>query len=142
MALVEPINDTEKTLPNPRVIYLLQFANGYRCSHCVVTRGKLRLFSTERSYFGREEFIYPGTVRIVGRIRMFAVALPVPEHPRLRSLPNVGRGGELILPWEQPTRDKLLATKRRRFKRSKEEKEFVEEVLQRELRASLSERNE
>jgi hypothetical protein len=142
MALVEPIEENEKLLPIPRAIYLLQFANGYRCSHCVVTRGKLRLFTTERSYFGREEFLYPGAVRIAGRIRMFALGLPVPDHLRLRPLPNIGRGAELILPWEQPTRDQLLATKRRRFMRSKEEKEFVQEVLQGELNARLSERSE
>ena len=38
MALVEPIGETERSLPNPRSIYLLQFANGYRCSHCIVTK--------------------------------------------------------------------------------------------------------
>ena len=142
MALVEPIEENEKLLPNPRAIYLLQFANGYRCSHCVVTRGKLRLFTTDRSYIGREEFLNPGAVRIAGRIRMFALGLPVPDRLRLRPLPNIGRGAELILPWEQPTRDQLLATKRRRFRRSKEDKNFIQEVLQGELNARLSERSE
>jgi hypothetical protein len=80
MALVEPLGKDEKTYPNPRSIYLLQFGNGYRCSHCVVTRGKLRLFSSDKTYLGREEFIYPGEVRIAGRIRMFAVSLPIPEY--------------------------------------------------------------
>ena len=59
MALVEQIGETERALPNPRSIYLLQFANGYRCSHCVVTRNKLRLFSTGRMYLGREEVPRP-----------------------------------------------------------------------------------
>ena len=43
MALVEPVVDAEEILPSPRAIYLLQFENGYRCSHCVVAGGKLRL---------------------------------------------------------------------------------------------------
>ena len=36
MALVEPIDEEEARQPNPRSTYLLQFANGYRCSRCVV----------------------------------------------------------------------------------------------------------
>lgn len=87
MALVEPIDKEEALRPNPRRIYLLQFGNGYRCSHCVVTRGKLQLFSSTRVYLGREEFLYPGSVRIAGRVRMFAIKLPVPELPFLRVLP-------------------------------------------------------
>jgi len=41
MALVEPIDEEEARQPNPRSIYPLQFGNGYRCSRCVVTRGRL-----------------------------------------------------------------------------------------------------
>ncbi len=142
MALVEPIGETEQALPNPRSIYLLQFANGYRCSHCVVTRGKLRPFSTERVYFGREAFAYPGSVRIAGRIRMFAVSLPLPEYPSPVSLPNSARGADLILPWEHRTRDRLFLTKHRRFKRSKEEDLFVHDFLRELLHAKLSGRSE
>jgi len=43
LALVEPIDDDDKLYPSPRAIYLLQFGNGYRCSRCVVSRGKLQL---------------------------------------------------------------------------------------------------
>ena len=142
MAQVEPIGEDETALPNPRSIYLLQFANGYRCSHCVVTRGKLRLFSTGRVYFGREEFAYPGCVRIAGRIRMFALSLPLPEYPVPVSLPHSARGADLILPWEHRTRDRLLATKHRRFRRSKEEELFIHEFLEHQLHARLSGRSE
>jgi hypothetical protein len=142
MALVEPIGETDRALPNPRGIYLLQFANGYRCSHCVVTRGKLRLFSTGRMYLGREEFAFPGSVRIAGRIRMFALSLPLPEYPVPVSFPVRMRGAELILPWEHRTRDRLLLTKHRRFKRSKEEELFVHEFLKDALHAGLSGRSE
>jgi hypothetical protein len=142
MALVEPIGEAEKELPNPRRIYLLQFSNGYRCSRCVVTRGKLRLFSSGRMYLGREEFAYPGSVRIAGRIRMFALGLPMPEYPVPVSLPLSMRGADLILPWEHRTRDRLLLTKHRRFRRSKEEKLFIHEFLQDQLHARLSGRSE
>jgi len=142
MAQVEPIGENERALPNPRSIYLLQFANGYRCSHCVVTKGKLRLFSTGRVYLGREEFAYPGSIRIAGRIRMFALSLPLPEYPVPVSLPLSMRGADLILPWEHRTRDGLLSTKHRRFKRSKEEKVFIHEFLENQLHARLSGRSE
>ena len=56
LALVEPIEEEERGQPNPRSIYLLQFGNGYRCSRCVVTRGRLQLLNSERSYSGPQEF--------------------------------------------------------------------------------------
>jgi len=143
MALVEPVGEPEKAFPNPRRIYLLQFANGYRCSHCVVTRGKLKLFSTGRAYLGREEFAYPTSVRIAGRIRMFALNLPSLESSALASsLPPARRGADLILPWEHRTRERLFLTKHRRFRRSNEEEQFVDEFLRDRLQAKLSRRTE
>jgi hypothetical protein len=141
-ALVEPVAEPERTLPNPRSIYLLQFANGYRCSHCVVSRGKLRLFSTGKTYLGREDFAYPGSVRIVGRIRMFAMSLPAPEDTAPTYLSPAARGADLILPWEHRTRDRLFLTKHRRFRRSKAEEDFVQEFLNERLQARLSGRSE
>lgn len=142
VALVEPIGEAERAFPNPRSIYLLQFPNGYRCSHCVVTKGKLRPFSTGRTYLGREEFAYPGSVRIAGQIRMFALRLPVPEYPVPVSLPSRLQGADLLLPWEHRTRDKLFLTKHRRFKRSKEQELSINEVLNDQLHARLSGRSE
>lgn len=142
MALAEPVDQNEALHPNPRRIYLLQFGNGYRCSHCVATGGKLRLFSSGRTYLGREEFLYPGSVRIAGRIRMFAMDLPVPEYPSLHLPPQHRQGADLILPWEHRSRDSLLAAKHRRFRRSKEELQLIGDVLRDELHAKLSGRSE
>jgi hypothetical protein len=142
MALVEPVDRNEELRPNPRHVYLLQFAYGYRCSHCVATSGKLQLFSSTRTYMGREEIFYPGSVRIAGRIRMFALSLPVPENSSLRPLPRSQQGAPLVLPWEHSSRDRLLAAKHRRFRRSKDQEQLIREVLQTELHARLSERSE
>jgi hypothetical protein len=142
MALVEPVADVEKMSPNPRRTYLLQFGNGYRCSQCLVSRGRLLLLGSDRVYRGREDFAYPGSVRIAGRIRMFAMSLPMPEYSNLHSLPESLQLAALILPWEHASRDQLLATKRKRFKRTKEEKLFVSEFLSQELHATLSGRSE
>ena len=142
MALVQPISKEEAVRPKPHGIYLLQFGNGYRCSRCVATRGKLRLFSSERVYLGREEFAYPSAVRIAGRIRMFAVSLPVPEYPVRYLLPECQPCADLILPWEHQTRARLLATEHKRFKRPKEEEDFIRNFLKIELNAKLSDRTE
>jgi hypothetical protein len=139
MALVEPIEEAEARQPNPRSIYLLQFANGYRCSRCVVTRGRLQLLNSERSYSGPQEFAYPKSVRVTGRIRMFSVSLPLPEYSQL-SFTRYEGSAELVLPWEHRTRDRLLATKHRRFRRLQDEEQAVREFLQAELHSRFSER--
>ena len=100
------------------------------------------MFSSKGMYLGREEFLYPGAVRIAGRIRMFAVDLPVPEYPSLGLLPENLQGADLILPWEHPSRDRLLATKHKRFRRSKEQERSIHDVLKAELHAKLSGRTE
>jgi hypothetical protein len=142
MASVEPVADQEKMSPNPRRTYLLQFGNGYRCSQCLVSRGRLLLLGSDRIYRDRETFTYPGSVRIAGRIRMFAMSLPMPEYPQLYSLPDSRQSAALILPWEHTSRDQLLATKRKRFKRTREEVQFVSEFLRQELHSNLSARSE
>jgi hypothetical protein len=139
MAQVEPIEEEEAQQPNPRSVYLLQFPNGYRCSRCVVGRGKLQLLSLERTYSGPQEFPYPKSVRIAGRIRMFAVGLPVPEYSTL-SLAQYDGSADLILPWEHRSRDRLLATGHRRFQRSKDEERSVRNFLKAQLHSGFSER--
>ncbi len=142
IALVEPIDDYEKVHPNPRAIYLLQFGNGYRCSRCVVSRGKLQLLISERTYLGPQNFDHPTTVRIAGRIRIFALKLPLPDYPSLYSLPLCRNCADLILPTEQPTRNALFATEHKRFRRTKDEERLVREVFRAVLGSSPSGRTE
>ena len=140
IGLVEPISQGETLQPNPRFIYLLQFSNGYRCSRCVVSRGKLQLLVSARTDPELQEFAYPGSVRIAGRIRLFALSLPLPEYPRLLSLGSTSRGADLILPWEHRSRARLFATEHRRFRRPEEEEKLVREFLKAQLHAELSDR--
>jgi hypothetical protein len=142
LALVEPITEDEKLHPNPRMIYLLQFGNGYRCSRCVVSHGKLQLLSAERTYLGQQNFDYPGAVRVVARVRMFALKLPLPEYPSRYSLPPCGNCADLILPMEQLTRNSLFATGHKRFKRTKDEEQLVREAFREVLGSSPSRRTE
>lgn len=142
MALVEPVSPEESLRPNPRSIYLLQFGNGYRCSRCVVTRGKLLLLTSGRSYVGPQEFRYPGGVRVAGRIRAFALSLPLPDHPLLQSLPASTRGAPLILPWEHPSMDRLFSAKHLRFQRSPQEQFRIRRRLEAVFHTQFSERTE
>ena len=142
MALVEPISDVEQRRPNPRAMYLLQFGNGYRCSRCVLSRNKLLLLIEGRQYTGPQEFAYPGNVRIVGKIRMFAMALPAPEYASLRSLPLVSRGAPLVLPWEHASQASLFATKYLRFQRSSQERSALQEELRTVFASKLTGRTE
>lgn len=142
LALVEPIGEGERLRPNARAIYLLQFGNGYRCSRCVVTRGKLILLVSARNYTGPQEFAYPGGVRIAGRIRFFALSLPIPDYPMLRPLPSSQPSAPLILPWEHTSMDRLFAAKKQRFRQSREERAGIREALETVFHSRLSGRTE
>jgi hypothetical protein len=137
MALVEPVDVAEALRPNPRSIYLHQFGDGYRCSRCVVTRGKLQMLASARAYMRPREFACPGEVRVAGRIRLFAHALPQPEY-ELHDKFRAGRPlAELTLPWEHRTRDRLLLTEYRRFVRTKEDEDATRLSLENLLHSPL-----
>lgn len=140
IALVQSIGGVEIQRPNPGFTYLLQFANGYQCSRCVVSGGKLQLLTSDRSYFGTQRFSYPGSVRIVGRVHGFAVALPLPSYPRITPLSDFSGTGDLLLPWEQPSRERLFAMNHKRFVRQAEEGQQVADFLEHELGSRLSDR--
>lgn len=142
IALVEPIGDEDRTRPNPRAIYLLQFGNGYRCSRCVVTGKKLLLLISGRNYTGPQEFSYPGGVRIAGKIRMFALNLPALDYPFLQSLPATPSNAPLLLPWEHSSLDQLLAAEYQRFQRSRRDLPTVRETLENVFHTRLSARTE
>ena len=141
-ALVVPVDEAERLRPNPRSIYQLQFGNGYRCSRCVVSRGKLILLSSSRKYLGAQEFAYPASVRIAGRIRMFALGLPLPEYPLRGSLPPSQHSAPLVLPWEHASLDHLFRAEHRRFRRSRPELSQIREALEGVFRTRLSGRTE
>jgi hypothetical protein len=142
IALVAPLDNAERSRPNPKAIYLLQFGNGYRCSRCVVTGGKLLLLVSGRRYTGPQEFAYPKDVRIVGRIRMFALGLPTPDHPSLQSLPISEHGAPLVLPWEHTSMDRLFTAKHRRFRRSRHDVPRIQEIMESIFHTRVSGRTE
>lgn len=141
MALVEPVRRAEQERPDPRSIYLLQFGNGYRCSRCVVTGKRLFLISDQR-IIGQREFAYPGAVRIAGRVRLFALKLPLPQYPDLDTLPSSPKMAPLLLPWEHSSRDRLFQTKHQRFVRRRDEKQDIQDALQTAFAGKLSGRTE
>jgi hypothetical protein len=142
IALVTPVEKMERSRPNPRNIYLLQFGNGYRCSRCFVSRGKLILLASGRRPNGPYEFAFPEDVRIAGRVQMFALGLPLPDYPLLHSLPMSEQNAPLILPWEHSSMDQLFTTKHRRFRRSRQDLPRIQEMMESIFHTTLSRRTE
>lgn len=129
IASVEPIGEEERQHPGLDRTYLLQFGNGYRCSRCRVSRGRLSLAISASGYTGPYDFPCPGEVRIIGRVHMFALELPLPEYPSPQTLPFSRRSAPLMMPWEYRSLPEFLAAKSRRFQRPREEFEQVIRVL-------------
>jgi hypothetical protein len=142
LALVQPVSDVEARRPDPRVIYLLQFGNGYRCGRCVVAGRKLILLSSGRLPSGQREFHFPSAVRVIGRIRVFALELPIAESFGLQPLPDSVRPAPLLLPWEHQSLTGLFSTKHLRFRRSRRDRERVRERLGSIFHSDLSRRTE
>ncbi len=137
LAQVQRIEKADELWPRPTTIYLFQFPNGYRFCRCVLSQGKLQLLSSSFSYQKKEEFSYPGdSVRMVGKVLSFALQLPQPEYAASRHLSAYDGTGSLLLPWEHTTRGSYLATKFRRFVRTKEELHSVRDTLQLPIHAS------
>ena len=65
---IRPIGEQESRNPNPERMYFLQHGNGYICCRCAVRQHKLSIITEDRDYAGPHEFLYPGEVRIVGRL--------------------------------------------------------------------------
>lgn len=98
-----PVAAEEATHPDPQSVYCLQFGDGYRCCRCVIEKGRrLHLVPYNSNYRGCCIYASPAEVRIVGKARYFASALPASTHTlgdRARKHGNA----PLRLPWEQPS---------------------------------------
>jgi transcriptional regulator with XRE-family HTH domain len=136
---VEPLSPAEQANPDVKGMYCLQFGNGYRCSRCMVSGNKLVLLPHNGAYTGPYEFLYPRDVRIAGRVRGFAVNLPLrqmrwPEGPRHHS------SGGLALPWEQLSFDELLRSERMRFGLTESDLDRANEIFEALLGVTISRR--
>lgn len=134
---VEPLAGNQERC-DAAAIYILQLGNGYRCSRCMVSNGRLTLLPYSHRYIGRHEFLYPQDVRIVGKVRGFAAHLPIPltqvESRRARSK------APLVLPWEQPSLSALLRTEGLRLGLNAQELERANQVLKPLIGITLSKR--
>jgi len=136
---VEPISDHLQRWDDPFSMYFLQFKNGYRCSRCVVSDGKLTLLPYSHRYFGRHEFLYPHEVRIVGQIRGFVASFPPSTFTPVESRRAPSKT-PLIFPWEQPSLNALLRTESLRLGLDRQKVERANEVLKSLLDITVSER--
>lgn len=133
IAAAQRVNEAERMSPNPEAVYVLQFRNGYQCGRCAVLDGRLH-FSTG------ETPLYPGMVRILGRVIGFASGLPVSTSVLQRELRAYEGNGDLVPTWEQSSVGKLFATEHKRFARASAEQVQMQKALDSIFTSELSER--
>ena len=134
---IRPIGELERQNPNPERMYFLQLGDGYLCCSCAVRQHKLSIFIDDRDYAGPHEFLYPGEVRIVGRVASFGVRLPLAE-PSFTMPHRTYKPAPLILPWEHPSLRNLISAERQRFGIGEAHLTRASEILESRLGASLS----
>jgi hypothetical protein len=132
-AVVQSIEDAERWNPISDGVYLLQFPNGYQCSRCRLVDRRLHLSTGET-------FLYPGMVRIVGRVRAYATVLPLTSPSAERRLCEYDGNADLVLPCEHRSLGKLFATEYRRIVRTEAEQFQIQDKLEAILPSKLSER--
>jgi hypothetical protein len=108
------ITDGERQRPDPNRFYFLQHRSGYSCCRCLVEKHRLLLIAGGERIRIPQDFVYPGEVRIVGRVTSFAVRLPIPKPEPI--IAHAGRSDTpLVLPWEHRSFASLLSDERQRF---------------------------
>jgi hypothetical protein len=134
---IRPIGERERLNPNPERMYFLQLGDGYLCCGCAVRQHKLSIIIEDRGYDGPFEFLYPGEVRIVGRVASFGVSLPLAE-PSLSLPRRTNKPAPLILPWEHSSLRNLISAERQRFGIGDAHLARANEILESRLGAFLS----
>lgn len=133
------IDEKERRHPDPQRYYFLQHRAGYSCCRCVVDRGRLLLLTPPQRVDTPQEFVYPGQVRIVGRVVSFATRLPVPMpepiFPRRAQVDT-----PLIFPWEHTSFSALLQAEEQRFGITDAHLHSTRNVLEEQLGIRLSSR--
>jgi hypothetical protein len=142
IALITPVSEQERRRPDPRTPYFIQFGNGYRCSRCVASRNRLILLNSGQGYGRQRDFAFPAHARIAGRVRMFALGLPLSIESSLHDLPISGIRAPLILPWEHSSMEQLFSTEHVRFQRPPDEGLKLRDTLRAVFNNDFSERTE
>ncbi|MGA3011316.1 MAG: hypothetical protein ABSD72_13750 [Terracidiphilus sp.] len=136
---IRPIGDQERQNPNPERIYFLQHGSGYICCSCAVRQRRLSLITGDHDYAGPHEFLYPGEVRIIGRVASFAAHLSG-VMPSLALPQRTYKPAPLILPWEHSSLPALISAERQRFGITEAHLMRASEILESRLGASISAR--
>ena len=136
---IRPIGEKERQNPDPKRIYFLQHGSGYLCCGCAVRQGKLLILTQDHTYAGPHEFLYPGEIRIVGRVTSFSVRLPLAKS--LTDFPRrTHKPAPLIFPWEHTSLADLISAERLRFGITEAQLERANEILESQLGARVSAR--
>jgi hypothetical protein len=111
---IAEIDQNEQRKPDPNRYYFLQHHTGYCCCRCMVDQGRLLLITDGQKVDTSQEFLYPGQVRIVGRVISFATRLPIPESQLIIHRKSQSKA-PLVFPCEHLSLSALLSVEKRRF---------------------------
>lgn len=136
---IAEIAQNERRKPDPNRYYFLQHHTGYCCCRCIVDQRRLLLITDGQKVDTSQEFLYPGQVRIIGRVISFATRLPVPE-PQLLAYRMLQSKAPLVLPWEHPSLGSLLSSEKRRFGFTEAHLNEIGDVLEEQLGLRVSSR--
>jgi hypothetical protein len=137
---IRPIGEKERQNPDPERIYYLQHGSGYLCCHCAVRQGRLLLIARDHDHYtGLREFLYPGQIRIVGRVTSFGVHLPLVK-PTFALSRRAYKPAPLILPWEHTSLRNLISAERQRFGITEAQLARASAILESRLGAGVSAR--
>lgn len=140
IASAEPISEEERRTPEPNSLYLLQTGNSYCCYGCVVQKNRLSLIIHGGGFRGVSDFVYPGAIRILGKLRMFATELPLQSTGAGNAISISPKGAGLILPWEHRALHELFGSEGLRIERSVSDWEARQAVLEEALHITISAR--
>ena len=136
---IAEIAQNEQQKPDPNRYYFLQHHTGYCCCRCIVNQGRLLLITDGQKVDTPLEFLYPGQVRIIGRVISFATRLPVSE-PQLLVHRMFQSKAPLVLPCEHLSLGPLLSAEKRRFGFTEEHFNQIGDELEEQLGVRVSPR--
>jgi hypothetical protein len=133
VASVQPVSEEEQRSPKPNAIYLLQTGNCYCCYGCVVHKKRLSLIVHGGGFRGVSDFLYPGEIRILGRLRMFATELPLQSTAAGSLFAVSAKRAALVSPWDHHSLHELFGMEGLRIERSlpdwDQKRAVIEEAL-------------
>jgi len=130
IAAVQLVDEVERRVPRPDVVYVIQFGNGYRCSRCTVSGKRLILLVDDVGYTGPREFVNGKEARILARVKTLYLPVPVASPYGIHDLPAQSDEAPLIPIWDHLNAESLFTAKSQRFASSLRDRKELRERME------------